>query len=58
MATTLVACINQMFVFNKICWVMFFLKSSNCGKIFIATQVVLNVWKQFEVRNSDFFALQ
>jgi len=48
-----------MLVFNKRnCWVLFPLQSSYCGKIFMSIQVVLNVWKQFEVQNLDIFALQ
>jgi len=47
-----------MFVFNKTCWVWFPLKSSYCGKIFMSTQVVLNAWEQFEVKNPHIFALQ
>jgi len=47
-----------MFVFNKICSILFPLRSSYCGKNFILVQVVLNVWEQFEVQNPNIFALQ
>ncbi len=50
--------LHSKFVFNKICWVMFPLKSSYCGKIFMSIQVVLNVREQFKVLNSDIFRSQ
>ena len=49
---------HQMFVFNKNCWVLFPIKPSYCGEIFMSIQVVLNVWEHFEVQNPDIFALQ
>jgi len=42
----------------KICEVLFSLKSSYYGKIFMSSQVVLNVWEQFKVQNPYIFALQ
>jgi len=47
-----------MFIFNKMCWDLFPLKSCYCGKIFMSIQVVLNVWEQFKVQHLDIFALQ
>jgi len=35
--------LHPIFAFNKICWVMFLLKSIYCDKIFMSIQVVLNV---------------
>jgi len=49
---------HQMLVFNQICWVLFPMKSTYCGKIFMSIQVVLNAWNQFEVLNLDICALQ
>jgi len=46
-----------MLVFNKICWVLFPIKSTYCSKIFMSIQVVLNAWEQFEVQNLDIFAI-
>jgi len=48
---------HQMFVFYKICWVLFN-KFSYCAEIFMSIQVVLNVWEEFEVQNPNIFALQ
>jgi len=45
------------FVFNKICWVIFSLEFSYCGKFFMLIQVAWNVWKQFEVQNPTIFGL-
>jgi len=47
----------SIFIFHKICWVVFPLKSSYCGIIFSSIQVVLNVWEQFEVQNPNIFKL-
>jgi len=49
-----------MLVFNfyKKNWLLFFIKSTYCGKIFMSIEVVLNAWEQFEVQNPDIFALQ
>ncbi len=49
---------QKVFIFNQICWVLFPLRSSYCGKIFMPIQVVLNAWEQFEVQNPDIFAFQ
>jgi len=49
---------HPMFIFNKICWIMFHLKSSYCGKNSMSIQVVLNVWEQFKIQNPNIFGLQ
>jgi len=50
--------LHLMFVFNNKFWFIIPLKSSCCGKILLSIQVVLNVWKQFEVQNLNIFGLQ
>ena len=47
-----------MLFLNKICWILFPIKCTYCGKIFMSIQVVSNAWQQFEVQNTDIFALQ
>jgi len=44
-------------VFNQMCWIMFSLKSSYCGKIPMPIQGVLNVWEQFKVQNPNLWGL-
>jgi len=48
--------LHPMFFSNKICWIMFPLKSNYCRKKFMSIQV-LNVWEQFKVQNPDIFGL-
>jgi len=47
--------LQPMFVFNKIYWVMFPLKSSYCGKFFMSIQDVLNIWEKFKGSKSRHF---
>jgi len=47
-----------MFIFNKICCIMFPLKFSYCNENFMSIRVVLNVWEQFKVQNADICGLQ
>jgi len=49
--------LHLIIVFNKICWIMFPLKSSYCSKISMSIQVVLNAWEQFKVQNPNIFGL-